>query len=30
LEEYNSIRPHAALGYKTPYEFSSSLESVYL
>ena len=30
LEEYNSIRPHASLGNKTPYEFSSNLESVYL
>jgi putative transposase len=30
LEEYNSIRPHAALGNKTPYEYSSNLESVYL
>jgi putative transposase len=30
LEEYNSIRPHASLGNKTPLEFSSNLESVYL
>ncbi len=30
LEEYNSIRPHASLGNKTPYEFSAILESVYL
>ena len=30
LEEYNSIRPHAALRNKTPYEFSSNPESVYL
>ena len=30
LEEYNSIRPHASLGNKTPYEFSANLESVYL
>ena len=30
LEEYNSIRPHAALGNKTPYEYFSNLESVYL
>ena len=30
LEEYNSIRPHASLGNKTPYEYSSNLESVYL
>ncbi len=26
LEEYNSIRPHAALGNKTPYGFSSTLK----
>jgi len=30
LEEYNSIRPHASLGNKTPYEFSAKIESVYL
>lgn len=30
LEEYNSIRSHASLGNKTPYEFSAKLESVYL
>jgi len=30
LEEYNSIRPHASLGNKTPNEFSSNLENVYL
>lgn len=30
LEEYNSIRLHASLGNKTPYEFSANLESVYL
>jgi putative transposase len=30
LWEYNSIRPHAALDNKTPYEFSDNLESVYL
>jgi len=30
LEEYNSIRPHAALENKIPYEFSARLESVYL
>jgi len=30
LEEYNSIRPHASLGNKTPYEYSSNPESVYL
>jgi transposase InsO family protein len=30
LEDYNSIRPHASLGNKTPYEFSANLESVYL
>ena len=30
LDEYNSIRPHASLGNKTPYEFSSNLESVSL
>jgi len=30
LEEYNSIRPHASLGNKTPYEFSARIESVYL
>ena len=30
LEEYNSIRPHAALDNKTPYEFSDILEGVYL
>ena len=30
LQEYNSIRPNASLGNKTPYEFSSNLESVYL
>ena len=30
LEEYNSIRPHASLGNKTPYEYSSNLESVSL
>ena len=29
LEEYNSIRPHASLGNKTPCEFSANLESVY-
>jgi len=30
LEEYNSIRPHATLGNKTPNEYSANLESVYL
>ena len=30
LEEYNSIRPHAALGNKIPYEFTANPESVYL
>ncbi len=30
LKEYNSIRPHASLVNKTPYEYSSNLESVYL
>ena len=30
LEEYNSIRPHASLGNKNPYEFSAKLESVCL
>jgi len=30
LEEYNSIRPHASLGNKTPYEFYANLESAYL
>jgi len=30
LEEYNSIRPHASLGNKTPYEYSSNIASVYL
>jgi len=30
LEEYNSIRPHASLGNKTPYEFSAETVSVYL
>ena len=30
LEEYNSIRPHASLGNKTPYEFAANIESVYL
>lgn len=29
LDEYNSIRPHAALGNKTPFELSSNLASVY-
>ncbi len=30
LEEYNFFLPHASLGNKTPYEYSSNLESVYL
>ena len=30
LGEYNSIRPHAALGNKRPYKFSSNLEGIYL
>jgi len=30
LHEYNTIRPHAALGNLTPYEFAANLESVYL
>ena len=30
LHDYNSIRPHASLGNKTPYEFSARIESVYL
>ena len=30
LIDYNSIRPHAALGNQTPYEYSAETVSVYL
>jgi len=30
LQDYNTIRPHAALGNQTPYEYSANLENVYL